>query len=118
MKDDSRPSPQAVFCLALARVFSLFLAGCALGGGSGDPLMVRGELVSRERISLPSEGVAVVELARSQDGLVVAEQRLPLAGRQVPVPFEVKAPRSGLEDRTTYFVRGAVAVNGRIRWVS
>lgn len=80
--------------------------------------MVRGELVSRERISLPSEGVAVVELARSQDGLVVAEQRLPLAGRQVPVPFEVKAPRSGLEDRTTYFVRGAVAVNGRIRWVS
>ena len=79
---------------------------------------MRGELTSRERIALPTESEGLVELARTRDGLVVAEQRLALAGRQVPVPFEVKAHRSVVEEGAAYFVRGAIAVNGRTRWIS
>ena len=106
-----------VVCLACVHVL-LLLVGCAGGGGQGRPLTIRGELAFRERIAVPTESVAVVELARAKDGRVVAEQRLPLAGRQGPVPFELKALRPAFEDGETYFVRGAIAVYGRTRWVS
>jgi uncharacterized lipoprotein YbaY/membrane-bound inhibitor of C-type lysozyme len=118
MKRPGRYPPLSVVGLACVHVLQLLLAGCAAGGVSGGPLTVRGELISRERISVPTEGVAVVELARARDGRVVAEQRLALAGRQVPVSFEVKALRAAFEDGATYFVRGAIAVFGRTRWVS
>jgi uncharacterized lipoprotein YbaY len=109
---------QSVACLAFVHIVMFCLTGCASSGGAGDPLTIRGEFVSRERIALPAEGVGLVELARTQDGRVIAEVRLPLAGRQLPVPFELKAHRSALEDRATYFLRGAIAFYGRTQWIS
>lgn len=103
----------ALGCLAVS-----FLAGCAAGGGPGGALTIRGQLMYRERVALPAESVAIVELARAQDGRVVAEQRQALAGRQVPVPFELKAHPSVLEDGAVYFLRGAIARDGRTDWVS
>ncbi len=108
----------SVACLAVAHVVVFFMTGCASGGAVGDLLTIRGELVSRERIALPAEGVGLVELARTQDGRVIAEVRLSLAGRQLPVPFELKAHRSAIEDGTAYFLRGAIAFNGRTQWIS
>lgn len=110
---DQHP-PWLLVPLLLVHIGLLVLAGCTTGG----PLTVRGELTSRERIALPTESEGLVELARTRDGLVVAEQRLALAGRQVPVPFEVKAHRAVVEDGAAYFVRGSIAVNGRTRWIS
>lgn len=118
MKRFNQQLLQSVACLAFVHVVALFLSGCASGGGLEAPLTIRGELVSRERIALPAESVGVVELARAQDGLVVAEVRLPLAGRQVPVPFELKAHRSAIEDETIYFLRAVIALDGRTQWIS
>jgi uncharacterized lipoprotein YbaY len=109
---------RSVACLALAHLVVFFQAGCASGGALSGPLTVRGELTYRARIALPPESVAIVELARAQDGRVVAEQRLPLAGRQVPIPFELKPHPSVLEDGAAYFLRGAIARDGRTAWVS
>jgi uncharacterized lipoprotein YbaY len=118
MKCFNQQLADSVAALAFVHVVVFFMTGCASGGAAGDPLTIRGELVSRERIALPAEGVALVELARAQDGRVIAEVRLPLASRQVPVPFELKAHRSAIEDGTTYFLRGAIAFNGRTHWIS
>jgi uncharacterized lipoprotein YbaY/membrane-bound inhibitor of C-type lysozyme len=117
MKRFDRQLLHSVACLAVADVVVFIMTGCA-SGGLGEPLTVRGELVSRERIALPAEGVALIELARAQDGRVIAEVRLPLAGRAVPVPFELKAHRAAIEDGTTYLLRGAIAFNGRTHWIS
>jgi membrane-bound inhibitor of C-type lysozyme len=81
-------------------------------------VLIRGELASRERIVLTAESVAIVELTRTEDGRVIAEQRLPLADRQVPVPFELRAHRAAFEGTAIYLVRGAIALNGRTRWLS
>jgi uncharacterized lipoprotein YbaY len=118
MKRLNRHLLQSVACLAFAHLFVSFQAGCASGGGLDDPLTIRGELMYWARIALPPETVAIVELARAQDGRVVAEQRQALAGRQVPVPFELKPHRSVLEDGAVYFLRGAIARDGRTGWVS
>lgn len=96
----------------------LFLAGCASAGGPGGALVIRGELAVPIRAALPPESVAIVELARKQDGRVVAEQRQALVGRQLPIAFEVKPHRAVIEDGADYSLRGAIARGGRTAWVS
>lgn len=118
MKRFNRHRLQSRASVALGCLAVSFLAGCASGGGPSGALTVRGQLMYRERVALPADAVAIVELARAQDGRVVAEQRQALAGRQVPVPFELKAHPSVLEDGAVYFLRGAIARDGRTDWVS
>lgn len=93
------------------------LAGCASGGASG-PLTVRGELTYQARIALPADSLAIVELARAEDGRVVAEQRQALAGRQLPLRFELKPHPAVLVDGGAYFLRGVIAHDGRTSWLS
>lgn len=114
MRSSAHGRLRPVVSLAVIHAIALILVGCAASG----PVLIRGELASRERISLPTDSVGIVELTRAQDGRVIAEQRLPLAGRQIPVPFELRAQREAVEDGAIYFVRGAIALNGRTRWLS
>jgi uncharacterized lipoprotein YbaY/membrane-bound inhibitor of C-type lysozyme len=104
--------------LLCALTGALLLAACAAPGDGGrDGLTVRGSLVHRERIALPPEAIAVVELREGTEGRVVAESRQPLGGRQVPIPFELMAQRRApAADALT--VRGAIFVDGRPAWVS
>jgi uncharacterized lipoprotein YbaY len=118
MNRRNQHSLQSIARLSFIHAVVFVLAGCARGDGQNTPLTIRGELTSRERIELPTKSMGIVELARAQDGRVVAEQRLPLAGRQIPVPFELKAHRSTIEDGATYFLRGTIAMDGRTQWIS
>lgn len=104
----------SVVSLAAVQAIAFVLVGCAASG----PVLIRGELASRERIALAAESVAIVELTRAEDGRVIAEQRLPLADRQVPVSFELQAQPAAFEGGANYLVRGAIALRGRTRWLS
>jgi heat shock protein HslJ/uncharacterized lipoprotein YbaY/membrane-bound inhibitor of C-type lysozyme len=93
------------------------LAGCATGGGD-DVMLVRGELTHRARIALAPDSVAVVELTRPEDGRVLAEQRIALQGRQVPIAFELQVRRQGLVPGAGYALRGAIEARGGPAWVT
>ena len=71
---------------------------------------IRGALAYRARIALPKQAVAVIELRaeRGTDGAVVAEQRVELNGKQVPVPFELVVDRSTLTGKPPYQIRGGI----------
>ena len=101
---------------------SALLAGCAAKhgeSGAGDELMlIRGELASRTRIALPPDSVAIVELTRPQDGRVIADQRIALNGRQVPLAFELRVHRGALRADTGYALRGVVHAQGQSMWMS
>jgi heat shock protein HslJ len=71
-----------------------------------------------ERIALPPEAVAVVELRAPGVATVLAETRVALAGRQVPVPFRLKVPVARLSGGTTFEVQGAIAIAGRTTYVT
>lgn len=114
MKRSHRDRLLSVVNVAAAQAIAFVLVGCAASG----PILIRGELASRERIALAAESVAIVELTRAEDGRVIAEQRLPLSHRQVPVAFELQAQRAAFEGGAIYLVRGAIALNGRTRWLS
>lgn len=95
------------------------LAGCA-GETAVKPaaLPIKGALVYRERVALPPDSIAVVELRDSSFTEILATQRIPLAGKQVPIPFELSANRAALLAGKTYSVRGAIEQAGQVKWLS
>ena len=93
----------------------------ALADGNEPMLTIRGELTYLQRIALPDNAVAVVELKPDDapDGAsVTAETVIPLEGRQVPVAFALDVPRAHLDGAKTYMLRGAIRVDSQLRWLS
>ncbi|WP_310447750.1 META domain-containing protein [Thiobacillus sp.] len=95
------------------------LAGCA-GESALKPsdLPITGALAYRERIALPPDSVAVVELREAGASAPIAVQRRVLAGRQVPIPFALSARRPALVAGKTYSVRGSIEQDGEVKWLS
>ncbi|MCU0558528.1 MAG: YbaY family lipoprotein, partial [Desulfobacterales bacterium] len=90
------------------------LAGCAVPVRTipkiEERLVIRGTLFYPERIALPSASVAVVELraAGVRPAPLVAEERQPLGGRQVPIPFELSVDPAALKNGARHVFRGAI----------
>jgi heat shock protein HslJ/uncharacterized lipoprotein YbaY len=83
-------------------------------------LTVKGALSYRTRIALPPNSRAIIALkdVSRPDGAVVAERRIDLDGRQVPIAFDLAVERAQLDDTRRYAVRGAVFSGGRPLWAS
>ena len=94
-------------------------AGQAYADGDEPMLTITGELTYRQRIALPPQAVAFVEV-RTQGADVaappVAQTSIDLAGRQVPVAFSIELPRAHLENGTAYQLGGGVRVDGQTNW--
>jgi putative lipoprotein len=84
-----------------AALLGLLLAGCAASGTRSTQTdakeamaMVTGTVAYRERMALPTDAVVEVRLSHvsRQDvaAPVVAETTVRPAGRQVPIPFELR----------------------------
>ena len=91
--------------------------------GNGDAeatsmLTVSGELTYFERIALPRDSVAVVELRDARADTVISEMRIPLMGRQVPILFQVTEDRARFPRGGTYAVRGGIIERGAFTWTT
>lgn len=115
--------PRWLLALSLAAV----TAGCAVLGTGGrgataaggpDPARVTGSLAYLERIALPADAEAIVAVhdASLPARPVVAELRVPLAGRQVPVPFALTL-QPGLGGRALE-LEAAIRIGAQPRWVA
>ncbi len=78
-------------------------------------LVIRGELSYRQRIALPPGALAVVEMRVQADAPAIAEQRIALDGRQVPVPFELRVERARF-GASEVPLKGAILVGGQAVW--
>mgnify|MGYP001265833116 CR=1 FL=1 len=83
-------------------------------------LAIQGDLTYRERIALPPDSRAMVELrdASVTEGPVITKQRIDLEGRQVPIPFELTVDRAELIEGTPYQLQGAIFSAGRPTWIT
>lgn len=107
--------------LVLSIVVPLVAAGCATSGAPAPAeVVVVGQLSHLQRLALPTDGRAVVELRdESAASLpVIAEQRIELAGRQVPIPFALAVDRSRLVAGHRHAVRASITADGRPAWAS
>jgi uncharacterized lipoprotein YbaY len=98
---------------------ALLLTGCAglLAGDSGR-LTVAGSVTYAEPVPLPAGSVAVVELRErgETDAPVLAEARVPMRGRLVPVPFEMQLDRASIKPGRRYAARAAIVAPGIGSW--
>lgn len=105
------------------------LAGCASDPGAvlatpesrqAEPLLIKGALIYRERIALPPQSRARLELREGAtgDGAIVAEQSIELGGRQVPLPFELAVGRDRLAAGRQYSLLGQIVASDGPRWTS
>ena len=115
--------PVSIFALATSLALVSACSTVDAPTGARDPaqaLTVKGALGYRARIALPPDSRAIVALkdVSRPDGAVVAEQRIDLGGRQVPIAFDLAVDRAKLDDARRYAVRGAVFSGGRPLWAS
>ena len=109
------------FMLATIASAAMLAAGYARADGGEPMLTITGELTYLQRIALPDDAVAVVEIKPDDaaDGdPVTAETRTELEGRQVPVPFTLEVPRAHLDAGKSYVLRGGILVAAEMRWLS
>jgi putative lipoprotein len=119
------------FLIAGVIVASSFavLAGCAImphttlaspETGQAEPLRIEGALTYRERIALPPQSRAQIELREgtSGEGAVVAEQAIELGGRQIPIPFELAVSRDKLVAGRQYSLLGQIVAKAGPNWTS
>lgn len=99
-------------------------SGCGEGTPSSpvapEPVVLRGDITYLQRIALPPDATARVVLLDISDTAAkmttVATQELLEVG-QVPIPFELKVPRSAIDPKKTYGLKASIADgNGTVRW--
>ena len=99
-------------------LLALMAAGLAGCGTPSPSLTIRGQLVADVPITLPPDGLMVVELRDATADRVLTEQRQPLRGLQSPLPFQLQLPREQLQPSHRLEVRGALLSQGWAQWLS
>lgn len=104
-----------------------WLAGCSTAGvvpqaGSPGTAQVTGTIAYRERIALPPAAVISVKLVdvsrADAPAVVLSEQRIEAAGKQVPFPFSIAYDPAGIDPRMSYAVQARIEDGGRLLFIS
>lgn len=107
-------------------LFSVVLAGCAQPAAPAPAVpprqVIEGTVAWRERIALPPEAelqVSLNDVSRMDaPAVMLAEQRIRLAGRQAPVPFRLDVDAARLDPRKRYVVAARVVVGGALFFIN
>ncbi len=119
---DPKPFPRGLLSLVL------FLSGCtpvpvvpATGTGTATS-KVTGTITYRERIALPPSSVVTVKLVdvslADAPAVLIAEQVIVTAGRQVPFEFVLAYDASRIQPSHTYAVQVRIENGSRLLFVS
>ncbi len=104
---------------------SLILTFTADATGTGDApqeARVTGTVTYLQRIALPPGAVIEVRLLDvsrvGATATTIAEQIINPAGRQVPIPFELRYDPRRIEERRRYTIQARILVGGRLRFIN
>ena len=116
MPPAARTGTLFVMACLLACACTTLVNGTPSSAAAEDVLEISGSLSYRQRIALPPDSIAVVELTAGDD--IVALGRIDLGGRQVPVPFKLQVPRNNLIAGAVHRLQGTLYSGGRAAWVT
>lgn len=89
---------------------------------SNVPGSVTGTVTYLQRMALPPASVIQVQLLdvslADAPSKVIAEDKITLGDRQVPVPFELKFEPSAIDSKHPYSVSAKIIVDGELRFIS
>ena len=90
------------------------------GGGEVGTMdnVVSGTVTYRQRSALPPSAtlvVTIIDVSRADaPSTIIAEQRVPTAGKQVPIPFDLAYDRAKIQERNRYGVRAEIRDGDRL----
>ena len=88
----------------------------------GANVRVSGSVSYRQRIALPDSAlviVRIVDVSRADaPAEVIGEARIPTAGRQVPIPFEIAVPAARVAASHSYAAQARIEYDGKLRWIT
>jgi uncharacterized lipoprotein YbaY len=93
---------------------------CSDGGGEVGTMdnVVSGTVTYRQRSALPTSAVlsvTIIDVSRPDaSSTIIAEQRTPTAGKQVPIPFDITYDRTKVQERNRYAVRAEIRDGDRL----
>jgi putative lipoprotein len=103
----------------------MIVKGCELEeplNSAAMPASVSGTVSYLVRMALPSDAmieVKLLDVSRADaPATVIAEEKITLGDRQVPVPFELKFDPGKIEAKHLYSVSGRILVDGQLRFTS
>ncbi len=91
------------------------------GGSTGAPVYsgkVTGTVTYRERIMLPADAIAIVQLVDASKGAVIAEHRVGTMGKAPPYSFTLAYDPSKITESVRYQVRAEIQVRGSARFTT
>lgn len=84
--------------------------------------IVSGTVFHLQPIALGPDAIAVVRLIDVSEATapatVLAEEIIPFAGRQVPIPFTLAYAPAQIDERHEYAVSAQIEERGELRWVT
>jgi heat shock protein HslJ len=96
----------------IARLIAfVFLPVLCSAAFAQDNRVLSGEVSYRERVALSPDAVLMIEVT-AIDRSMIAQERIPTGGRQVPIPFEIEVP--GDAEGT---LRAGLSTGGRVDWL-
>jgi putative lipoprotein len=100
----------------------LIVVACGPYHGTPSRAAVTGSVTYRERSALPPDAVVRVQLSdvSHQDAAAVpvAQTTLTPAGREVPLPFELRYDPKAIDSTHTYAVRATIESGGRLIFIT
>lgn len=114
----------------VAVLLSLLLAACQQDGGdtpvtedTGKELTITGQLIYRQRIALPPNAVAKIQLQdvslADAPAKIISEQIQELHNQQVPIAFTLKVSAGELQPRNRYSVAARIEDDsGKLLWIT
>lgn len=91
------------------------------GGSNSTPVYsgkVTGTITYRERMMLPADAIAIVQLVDASKGAVIAEQRVGTMGKAPPYSFTLAYDPSKIAESVRYQVRAEIQVRGSARFTT
>ena len=107
--------------------FVAWLTGCSTpsvvpGIGGSASAQVTGTVTYRERIALPPDAIVKVQLVdvsrADASAIVLGEQLIDTAGKQVPFRFAIAYDPARIDERMTYAVQARIESGGRLLFIS
>lgn len=110
--------------LIFALMGASLLPACAGSSPEAETEMatVSGTVTYLERRAMPPEAVVTVRLqdvSRADvPAILMGEQRITMAGRQVPIPYEISYDPATIDPRMTYTVSARIEIGDRLLMIS
>ena len=105
------------------KIFLVILFAILMFPGCSNTGTVTGTITYREKIALPTQGVAITvkveDVSRADaPAVTIGEQIINNPGHQVPIPFEVQYDSGEIDERYTYALRVRIKVDGKLWFIN